>query len=41
MDKFDEVLARLIALCAIGTGFGFIVWAGVLLMLWVQRLVLP
>jgi hypothetical protein len=41
MNKFDEIMSRLIAICAVGTGFGFIVWAGVLLMLWVQRLVLP
>jgi hypothetical protein len=41
MNKFDEIMSRLIGICAVGTGFGFIVWAGVLLMLWVQRLVLP
>jgi hypothetical protein len=41
MNKFDEIMSRLIAIFAVCTGFGFIVWAGVLLMLWVQKKVLP
>jgi hypothetical protein len=40
MTKFDEIMKTLIAVVFLATCFGFIVWAGVLLMLWLQRLVL-
>ena len=40
MTKFDEIMTTLVAVVFLATCFGFIVWVGVLLMLWLQRLVL-
>ena len=42
MNKLDEIMTTVIAVFPVflGACFGFFVWAGVLLMLWLQRLVL-
>jgi hypothetical protein len=40
MNKFDQIMTTLVPVVFLATCFGFIVWAGVLLMLWLQRLVL-
>lgn len=40
MNRFDEIMTRLIAVIVVSSGIGFALWFFVLLMLWVQRQVL-
>ena len=37
MNRFDEIMTRLIAVIVVSSGIGFVIWFFVVLMLWVQR----
>jgi hypothetical protein len=37
VNRFDEIMTRLIAVIVVSSGIGFVIWFFVVLMLWVQR----